>query len=73
MGVARFLAAFGHEEDFDKTQHSRVIHPGDAPEWVSVVHRNGSISEVKVSADNDDVNIGVGMADGKEMHLGRPW
>jgi hypothetical protein len=73
MGVPRFIAAYRHRGEPDKTEHSRVIHPGDAPEWVSVIHRNGSISEVKISADNDEVNIGVATADGKELHMGRPW
>lgn len=68
MGVGRF---FHHPED--EARHSRVIHPGDAHEWVSVIHRNGAISEVEVSADNDDVSIGVAMADGKELHWRRPW
>lgn len=65
MGVGRFF----HHGDEEETPHSRVIRPGDVHEFVSVIHRNGSISNVEVSADNDDVSIGVAMAVGKELHF----
>ena len=49
--------------------HSRVIRPGDAPEWISVLHTDGSISEVRISADDDELNIDMHAAYHKHPHL----
>jgi hypothetical protein len=53
----------------DQEPHSRVIRPGGEPEWVSVVHSDGSISEVRISADHDELTIGMWPAVGKPPHL----
>lgn len=44
---------------------ARVIRETDNPEWTAVMHLNGSVSEVKVSVNNDTVHIHVDKANGK--------
>ena len=43
----------------DAEPNWRVIHPGEPPEQVSVVHNDGSISEVTVSADDDQLEVRI--------------
>jgi hypothetical protein len=38
---------------------SRVISEDDNPEWISVLHADGSLSEVKVAVFNDSIHIRV--------------
>ena len=52
---------------------SRVIRPGDEPEWVSVVHKDGSISEVKIDGDNGELGVRICKAHGVELHLSGGW
>lgn len=53
----------------DEVQTSRVIRPGEPPEWVSVVHRNGAISEVKIDGDNGELGVRIYKADGVDLHV----
>lgn len=53
----------------EKVAHSRVIHDGDEPEWVSVVHHDGSISEVSISADDDQLMIAMWPSMSHPPHL----
>ena len=53
----------------DRQEHSRVIRAGDAPEWISVLHTDGSISEVRISAENGELNIDMHTAYHKYPHL----
>jgi hypothetical protein len=46
-----------------------VISAGDAPEWISVLHADGSLSEVKVAVENDTMHIFVEPAQGKRYTL----
>jgi hypothetical protein len=41
----------------DTPEHSRLIEPGGPPEYISIRHRDGSISEVCVRADGDQLDI----------------
>jgi glutathione synthase/RimK-type ligase-like ATP-grasp enzyme len=52
-----------------EVQTSRVIRPGEPPEWVSVVHRNGAISEVKIDGDNGELGVRISKAVGIDLHL----
>ena len=38
---------------------TRVITENDAPEWTSVLHPDGSLSEIKISASKDAIHIHV--------------
>jgi hypothetical protein len=49
-----------------------VISAGDAPEWISVLHADGSLSEVKVSVENDSMHIFVEPAQGKQYTVNEP-
>jgi hypothetical protein len=44
---------------------ARVIQENDNPEWTAVMHRDGTVSEVKVTVENDEVKISVATASGK--------
>jgi CTP:phosphocholine cytidylyltransferase-like protein len=52
-----------------EVQTSRVIRPGDEPEWVSVVHKDGSISRVKIDGDNGELGVRIHKARDVELHL----
>lgn len=52
-----------------ETPTSIVLRAGAPAEFISVCHRDGSISEVRVSADNDDLNIQVSPAMHHPPHL----
>lgn len=43
----------------DGPQTLRTIHPGEPPEQVKVLHNDGSVSEVTVSADNDELDVEI--------------
>lgn len=49
--------------------HSRVMHPGDPPEWVTLAHRDGSFSEVCISAENDTMTLDMYAALTHPPHL----
>jgi hypothetical protein len=49
----------GDNDGDDGSQKLRVIHPGEPPEQVNVVHHDGSVSEVTVSADNDEFDVEI--------------
>jgi hypothetical protein len=49
-----------------------VIVNGDAPEWVSVLHEDGSLSEVKVTVENDMMHIFIEPAKGKHYTVNEP-
>jgi hypothetical protein len=48
-----------HSGDDGPQTTLRVIHPGEPPEQVNVVHNDGSVSEVTVSADNDEFDVEI--------------
>lgn len=48
---------------------SRVMRAGEPAEQISVLHADGTISEVKVSADNDELNIQIAPALFHPPHL----
>jgi len=58
-----------HGSRHPEVQTSRVIKPGDPPEWVSVVHRDGSISEVKIDGDNGELGVRIHKAMSVDLHL----
>jgi hypothetical protein len=49
-----------------------VISAGDAPEWISVLHADGSLSEVRVAVENDNMHIFIEPADGKAYTVNGP-
>lgn len=49
---------------------SRVITEEDAPEWVGVRHKDGTMSEVKVASFGDEVHIHVTSAKPVILHDG---
>ena len=67
MGFRHFLHRGPGNNDVMHT--SRVIRAGEPPEWISVLHGDGTISEVKVSADNDELNIQVDSSTTHSPHL----
>jgi hypothetical protein len=44
---------------------ARVIRENDNPEWTAIMHVDGTVSEVKVTAEDDEVKISVSTAYGK--------
>jgi hypothetical protein len=52
---------------------SRVIRPGEPPEWVTVVHRDGSMSEVKIDGDNGELGVRIIKPDSVPLHLSGGW
>jgi len=38
---------------------ARVIREADNPEWTVVVHKDGSLTEVKVGVMNDEVHVAI--------------
>lgn len=61
------MRLFGHKQN--QVHPPRVIRPGEPAEHISVLHNDGSVSEVKVSADNDELNIQVDPAVYHPPHL----
>lgn len=43
---------------------SRIITEDDAPEWTTVRHADGTISEIKVGVSSDEVHVSIQRADG---------
>lgn len=48
---------------------ARIITEDDAPEWVGVHHKDGTLSEVKVAVFNDDIHLHVRAPGGVKVHL----
>lgn len=57
MGVKHFLFGWGLGHRGIEPTTSRVIRAGEPPEYISVIHADGAISEVRVSADNDELTV----------------
>lgn len=60
MHIRRLLGLA--ESKAQEVPASTVIREGEPAEYISVCHRDGSISEVEVSANNDNLNIRVNPA-----------
>ena len=48
---------------------ARVVREDDNPEWVGVVHADGTLTEVKVGIFNDEIHLHVKPAPGKRIHV----
>lgn len=65
MGIRRLLG----RTTVTPRPTSIVMHAGEPAECISICHQDGSISEVRVSADNDELNIQVNPAWHHAPHL----
>lgn len=67
MGIRRLFGLEGPKSIEVPT--SIVMREGEPAEYISVCHRDGSISEVVVSANGDNLNIRVNPALDHPLHL----
>lgn len=53
----------------ENAPHSTVMRGGDPPEWITAAHSDGSMSEVRISMDHDQLKIDMRPALGKPPRL----
>lgn len=70
MGVRHLLVSLGlGHPPIPPQATSRFIRPGEPPEQISILHADGTISEVLVSSDEDELHIHVTPALTHSPHL----
>jgi hypothetical protein len=48
---------------------ARVVREDDNPEWVGLVHADGTLSEVKTVLFNDEIHVHISGSPGKRVVL----
>lgn len=47
---------------------AHVIEETDGPQWVSVLHHDGTLSEFRITPEPDGVSLHVEMGEGKRLN-----